>query len=171
MADANNDGIPDVCSPPALYGKFCFCPAPMGPCGNDDPNAGCKNSTGVGAQLTPSGSTSVAADDLVLTATALPTNKQLILMMSAGVVAPLPFSDGRRCLVGLISRFPPKNSGAGGTAAYGPGLAAYSVGAFPVLNHIVPGALFGFQAWYRDPTGPCGSGSNLTNAVRATFVP
>jgi len=171
MPDLNNDGIPDSCNPPALYGKFCFCPAPMGPCGNDDANAGCKNSTGVGATLTPSGSTSVAADDLVLTTALMPTNKQLFLMLSGNFLAPAPFADGRRCLAGPISRFAPKNSGASGSATYGPGLAALTVASFPAVNWIVPGAVLGFQSWYRDPTGPCGSGSNLSNAVRATFVP
>ena len=171
MPDVNNDGIPDVCNPPALYGKFCFCPAPMGPCGNNDPGAGCKNSTGLGAQLAPSGSTSVAADDLVLTTSQLPTNKQLLLTMSGTLSAPLPFADGRRCLLGPISRFAPKSSGATGTATYGPGLAATTLASFPAVNWIVPGAVFGFQSWYRDPIGPCGNGSNLSNAVRVTFVP
>jgi len=169
--DLNNDGIPDACNPPILYGKFCFCPAPMGPCGNDDANAGCKNSTGVGATLTPSGSTSVAADDLVLTTAQMPINKQLFLMLSGNFLAPAPFADGRRCLAGPISRFAPKNSGAIGSATYGPGLAALTVASFPAVNWIVPGAVLGFQSWYRDPTGPCGNGSNLSNAVRATFVP
>ena len=171
MPDLNNDGIPDVCNPPALYGKFCFCPAPMGPCGNHDAGAGCRNSTGVGAALHPSGSTSVAADDLVLTTSQLPTHKQLLMMMSGTFLPPAPFADGRRCLAGPISRFAQQSSGATGSATYGPGLAALSVASFPAVNWIVPGAVFGFQTWYRDPTGPCGSGSNLSNAVRATFVP
>lgn len=170
-ADANNDGIPDACSPPALYGQFCFCPAPLGPCANDDAAAGCKNSTGVGGLLSPSGSTSVVLDDLVLSATQLPTNKQLFLMTSRTLIAPAPFSDGRRCLAGPISRFAPKNSGAAGSASYGPGLSALSVASFPAVNWMLAGTTFGFQAWYRDPTGPCGSGANITNAVRAAFVP
>ena len=171
MPDANNDGIPDMCNPPAIYSQFCFCPAPLGPCANDDAVAGCKNSTGIGGRLTPSGSTSVAIDDLVLSATQLPTNKQLFLMTSRTLIAPAPFSDGRRCLAGPISRFAPKNSGPAGSATYGPGLAALSVASFPAVNWMLAGTTFGFQAWYRDPTGPCGSGANITNAVRAAFVP
>ena len=28
-----------------------------------------------------------------------------------------------------------------------------------------------YQLWYRDGMGPCGTGSNLTNAVRIAWVP
>lgn len=170
-ADVNNDGIPDVCQVPMSYTQFCFCPNTVAPCGNGDSTAGCANSTGVGARIIPSGSTSVALDDLVLTTTQLPTFKQLILMMSANLVAPLPFYDGRRCLVSPIARIGPANSGPTGTISFGPGLSAYSIANFPALNWILPGTTFGFQTWYRDPTGPCGSGANVSSAVAASFAP
>lgn len=169
--DVNNNGIPDECETPAFYQQFCFCPAPLGPCGNNDPAAGCANSTGAGGLLTPTGSISVGLDDLVLTTTQLPPNKQLMMIMGANLVGPLPFFDGRRCIIAPFSRFGVKNSGPLGSATYGPGLAAYSVANFPVFNWIVPGSTFGFQTWYRDPTGPCGNGSNMSNAVQAAFVP
>ena len=28
-----------------------------------------------------------------------------------------------------------------------------------------------YQAWYRNPGGPCGSGNNLTNGIQVTWVP
>ncbi len=170
-ADLNNDGIPDVCQTPMNYAQFCFCPNALAPCGNGDATAGCANSTGVGALITPTGSTSVGLDDLVLTTTQLPTFKQLLLMVSANIVAPLPFYDGRRCLVSPISRIGPKNSGPLGNVSFGPGLSAYSIANFPAVNWILPGTTFGFQTWYRDPTGPCGSGANVSSAVAASFVP
>ena len=36
-------------------------------------------------------------------------------------------------------------------------------------GHIVPGATWNFQGWYRDPAGPCGTGFNLTNGTSITF--
>jgi hypothetical protein len=40
-----------------------------------------------------------------------------------------------------------------------------------VLGHILPGTTFHFQGWYRDPAGPCGTGKNMSNAVRVIFGP
>ncbi|MCC7012307.1 MAG: hypothetical protein IT454_07095 [Planctomycetes bacterium] len=169
--DTNNNGIPDECEAPLIATPFCFCPAPLGPCGNNDAGAGCRNSSGVGALLSASGSTSVGLDDLVLTTTQMPTFKQCMMIMSANMMPPAPFFDGRRCLQGPLARFAVSNSGASGTLIEGPGLAAYSSANFPVFNWITAGSIFGFQTWYRDGTGPCGQGSNLSSAIKATFVP
>jgi hypothetical protein len=169
--DANNNGIPDECEPTTLVTPFCFCPAPLGPCGNDDATAGCQNSTGIGALMSAAGSTSVGLDNLVLTTSQMPAFRQCITIMSANLSVPLPFYDGRRCLQSPMSRFGVQNSGAGGTTAIGPGLAAYSVANFLPANWIVAGSTFGFQTWYRDSTGPCGTGSNMSSAISATFVP
>jgi|688.fasta_scaffold53954_4 hypothetical protein len=156
-------------APTALLSSFCFCQPTLGPCGNDDPSGGCANSTGAGARLSPSGTTSVAADNLILSANQLPPNRFLFLIMSSGTREPMPMRDGLSCLMGSISRFAPLNSGLG-AIQYGPGLAAYSANQHGA-NAIAPGSEFGFQIWYRDSTGPCGLGSNLTNAVRALFIP
>lgn len=169
--DANNNGIPDECEVSTLVTPFCHCPAPLGPCGNNDASAGCSNSTGVGSILTASGSTSVGLDNLVLTTTQMPTFKQCMMIMSSNFMPPAPFFDGRRCLQGPLSRFGVQNSGATGSIVEGPGLSAYSLANFPAINWILPGTVFGFQTWYRDGTGPCGNGSNLSNAIKATFVP
>ena len=59
----------------------------------------------------------------------------------------------------------PGNSGAGGQITYGPGLVNYSVNNFPPVNWFVPGSTFGFQTWYRDPSGPCGQLTNISSAV------
>ena len=76
--------------------------------------------------MTPSGTTSVA-DDLVLTTTGIPTFKSCITFYSATLGLPVPFYDGRRCLYAPFQRLPLMNSGAAGTIAYGPGLAASEV--------------------------------------------
>jgi hypothetical protein len=41
----------------------------------------------------------------------------------------------------------------------------------PAGAQIAAGETWHFQAWFRDPSGPCGMGSNLTNALRVTFAP
>jgi len=42
---------------------------------------------------------------------------------------------------------------------------------FPPTGQIQPGSVWNFQAWYRDSAGPCGSGTNLTNALEVVFRP
>lgn len=168
--DFNGNGIPDICEPP-FFTSFCHCQSPLGPCGNNDPTAGCQNSTGQGALMTPSGSNSVVADNLVLTTTQMPTNVACLMFTSSNLGAPIPFFDGRRCLYGPLARFNIANTGAGGQVVYGPGLVNFSVTNFPVFNWFTSGSTFGFQTWYRDPTGPCAQFSNLSNAVSVLFIP
>ena len=167
--DVNKNGIPDSCE--LIATAYCFCPAPLGPCGNHDASAGCKNSTGVGGLLTPSGSSSVAMDNLVLTGSQLPLNKPAILLQGGSTVAPTPFFDGRRCVGGPLFRHAPSNTGPAGIDAYGPGLAAYTVANFGPPGWIVPGGVWYFQYWHRDTAVPCGTHANLTNAVKVTFTP
>jgi hypothetical protein len=171
--DSNMNGIPDDCEDDVM--EYCFCTQFDAPCGNGGayPNAtaGCHNSTGVGARMSTIGTTSVANDDLRLRMTQLPLNKAGILYMSADGHPPIPFGDGAKCPVGPAYRYMGKNSGTTGTITYGPGLAALSSVHFPLPGHILAGRTFHFQGWYRDPTGPCGSGMNLTNAVRVNFTP
>lgn len=168
--DFNSNGIPDICEPP-FFTSFCYCPNSLAPCGNGDPNAGCMNSTGQGALMTPSGSNSVGLDNLVLTTTQMPINVPCINFTSTNMGGPIPFNDGLRCLLGPLGRFPVSNSGAFGQVTYGPGLANYSVNNFPPALWYVSGATIGFQTWYRDPTGPCSLFTNLSNAVQVLFIP
>ncbi|MCE9596202.1 MAG: hypothetical protein K8S98_18585 [Planctomycetes bacterium] len=165
--DGNGNGIPDECEQPIM--RFCWCHGDVAPCGNVDLDSGCANSTGVGATLSTAGTSSVAADDLTITVTEMPINKTGILFMGSNWKVPTPFQDGARCVYGSIFRYPPKSSGLGGTFTYGPGLAAYST-TWP-MGTITSGATWFFQSWYRNPTGPCGTGTNLSNAVQVDFVP
>jgi hypothetical protein len=146
---------------------YCFCA--VGICGNADPSAGCANSTGSGALLTAAGTTSVANDDLFLTMAPLPINKFGIFFM--GTTTPmLPFGDGYRCVGGMLFRYPVLNSGAGGTISFGP-IVGYANANFPPAGNIASGSSWNFQGWYRDPTGPCGTGFNLTQGKAITFTP
>jgi hypothetical protein len=163
----NNNTI-DFCDPTTPY---CYCAA-NAPCGNVDPNAGCNNSTGVGARLSGGGTASVAADDLVLTSSQLPHNVSCIVFMGTAQPA-APFHDGLRCVgagfFGLF-RFPLRNAGANGTFDETP-IISYANTHFPPPAHIVAGSVWSFQTWYRDPTGPCGHFTNVSNAVKVSFTP
>jgi hypothetical protein len=76
----------------------------------------------------------------------------------------VPFLDGLRCVSGQIFRFPAK------------GISSFShleqrdvVAGTGLL--IQAGVTWNFQAWYRNPPGPCGLGANLSNALSVTFTP
>jgi hypothetical protein len=139
------------------------------PCGNDDPTAGCINSTGVGGLLTVDGSTSVAADDMVFTGMQLPPTSVCLLVMGTQAVQ-IPFHNGLRCIGGDIQRLQQhQNSNQVGTVAFEDVVARY------LLQGVViqPGDHRYFQIWHRDtPAGatPCGAASNLTNGYELTFT-
>ena len=167
--DTNANGIPDECE--LLVKYSCFCPAPLGPCGNPDPNAGCMNSTGAGALLTASGTSSVTLDNLILTTTQVPPFRPGLLMQGPSLAAPVPFFDGLRCISGALRRWPLQISSAGGTYTSGPGMVAYSVGNFAPIHWLTAGSTWHFQQWYRDPLGPCATGANVSNVASVTFTP
>lgn len=155
---------------------YCECTAAASPCGNHGPStlpAGCTNSTGLRAFLGPIGSLSVSSDDLVLTSFNLPHDTGTLLVLGGGA-ASLPFGDGILCLsAGAkgVFRFPSQHAGPTGAIASGPGLVKQTQALFSAAGWIRPGETWYFQRWYRDPDGPCGSGSNLTNGLGLTFLP
>jgi hypothetical protein len=159
-------------APPLFAWGVCFCTTGQGPCGNDDPTAGCVNSTGAGGLLRPNGppgpgSSSVTLDNLVLNATQLPPFQQGLFYMG-NVIVKAPFFDGIQCALGTTFRFlgSIQNTGAVGTMTMGPGIAGASGGL------IVPGTTWIFQAWHRDvPGSPCLAFANLTNGVGVCFTP
>lgn len=150
---------------PYCYGLNC-------PCGNDDPLSGCENSSGAGARMFGQGTASVTADDMVLTADQLPPNVFAVNYM--GILAnDITFGDGKLCTgAGYpVFRYNVQHSGSAGVITLGPGLAAHSHANFPVLGQINPGSTFLWQIWYRNPTGPCGSGFNTSNGYMVHFTP
>ncbi len=167
--DTNADGIPDECQAgvgtPFCFGDGSGTPCPCG--NNDGAGAGCKNSSGFGALIYNLGGASVGAGDTALYVVRLPTNKFGLVFLGTSPVAGgngAPFMDGLRCVAGFTHRFSVHNSG--------------STGSFAVLNPaaqapsiITAGAVLNFQAWTRDPAGPCGLTANFSNAVRITFTP
>jgi len=152
--------------------QYCSC-ASGAPCGNVDGFGGCRNSTGQGAVLVSSGSSSVAVNDFKLETRFLPPNVPGIYFMG-GLANQTPFADGQLCIAagasGIFRYSPAQTTGGSGFMALGPGVAGLSQ-VFAVPGQIVPGSIWHFQTWFRDPSGPCGNGSNTSNAVRLMFAP
>jgi uncharacterized protein (TIGR03790 family) len=122
------------------------------------------NSVGPGSSIAMAGSTSVSANDLVLSASACPANQFGIFFYgpSAGQV---PFGDGNRCVTGQMFRLPVIQADGAGQASY-----AIDVTAPPQpTGQITSGSTWFFQFWYRDPSGGGGSGFNLSDAIELNF--
>ena len=104
------------------------------PCGNDSIFGGCASGTGSGASISRSGSSSVAADDLVLTVTGLEPDKSGIFFMGRSSVRS-PLGDGLFCVSDpqKIFRFiPPIPVPGSGTVTLGPGIVAFADANFEV---------------------------------------
>ncbi len=126
------------------------------------------NSVGSGARISGTGSGSLAANDLVLNVSgALPN--QFGLFFYGPEIREIPFGAGVRCIGGgffrlnpallsdasgnyirpLDNTLPPMNAGAG---------------------QLLPGFVWRFQLWYRDPPGGQG-GFNLSDALAVAVGP
>lgn len=142
------------------------------PCQNTDPIGGCKNSTWVGAYLGGSGSASISADDLTLSAFNLPPNSFGRIFMGTSMNG-ISFGDGLLCVSpgAALVRYPVAGIGAEGRLTLGPGLQAYAASNFGPGAQISAGSTWTFQAHFRDVFGQCGTGFNTTNALRVSFVP
>jgi hypothetical protein len=129
------------------------------------------NSVGAGAVMDWGGSNSVSGADLALHVGHAPPGVLGLFYYGAESVQ-LPFGDGFRCVGGGalgIFRLEPQVTSANGRATTALDFAAPPVGAGP--GAIAPGTGWTFQFWYRDPTGPLGTGFNLSDALRAQFAP
>ncbi|MFT7678274.1 MAG: hypothetical protein ACI8QC_002260 [Planctomycetota bacterium] len=171
-----SSGDPDLYVHSIVHGtatSFCFGIAC--PCGNEDPSAGCGNSgldglVSTGGLLTvASGTASIAADDLVLRSSGLGTG-QFGLMFTSLVSTRVPFGAGVRCIDGPFYRYPLLPTNPAGELDLGPGqVIGISQSAFGPLGQVASGATWNYQAWYRDPFGPCGATFNTTNALAITW--
>jgi hypothetical protein len=129
---------------------------------------GAPNSAGSGALMAHSGSTSVAANDLVLLAGGCPTNQFGIFYYGADYTQ-ISFGTGYRCVspggVGLF-RFSPVNTGGSGVGSW----------SLDYLNppqasgQITAGSTWHFQFWYRDPVAG-GANFNLSDGLEVAFCP
>ncbi len=150
---------------------YCYADEGDCPCGVPYPNGGCTNSTGLGGVLTYSGTASMAADDLVLTASQLPANRPVIWIMAPAQNRTV-IRDGLLCISPghlKIYRFPATTSNSNGVSVFGPGIVQKSIDHPVESAEIFPGDTRNFQAYYRDVGSPCGNDANTTNAVRVDF--
>jgi hypothetical protein len=139
------------------------------PCGNVGlAGRGCANSNAgsTGGLLAASGTASVGADSLVLTASDI-TGPALFYQGTG--TSDIAFGDGKLCAaVGIIRMgivFP-----TGVTASYPGGLTPNPIS----IAGLVPagGGVRYYQAWYRDAVSFCTASTfNLTNALALTWVP
>ncbi|MFT5153006.1 MAG: hypothetical protein ACI841_003005, partial [Planctomycetota bacterium] len=164
--DANSNDIPDECEVIATAYGFCV----SGPCGNDDPGAGCATSLGAGVLLSASGSGSVALDNLTLSMGPMPVNTFGIFYNGPIAGSGTPFGDGLRLVLGTTNRFPVLNSGATGVISFS-SVVGYSLTSFPASGQIAAGSTWNFQGWFRDPAGPCGTAYNLSQGLTILFTP
>lgn len=134
------------------------------PCGNDDPAAGCANSTGAGARLNATGLASAALDDLELQLTGVPAGNVGLCFLGQAQTS-LPFGDGLLCIgagpLGLI-RLPAGVADGSGTIATPAVISTAGLSA---------GTTWNAQGWYRDPVGPCGAGFSVSNGLTFVVVP
>ena len=148
--DSNNDGIGDACPGPIACGSiYNFCES-------------LATSQCTFSWITYDGSSSIAADDLVLIATGLPPNIPGIFFYGPNEIA-VPFGNGIRCVGGGINRLNVSFSNGGGVMSRDFDIAGAAV-------TIVPDSVWKFQAWFRDVAAG-GSLFNLSNGLSVTFIP
>lgn len=133
---------------------------------------GCANSFPTfGALLTANGLASVAADDVVLSISGMPTGGTVIFLQGAlqqtGGLG-IALGDGLRCVAGAVIRLGAKPV-VGGSATY-PGVGDLSVS---VRGQLPPaGGLRHYQGWYRNPVLFCTSDTfNWTNGLSTAWLP
>ena len=134
------------------------------PCGNTSPGAGgCSNSTGIGGTMAFGGVPSVSSDTLSFVTTGLPASTPGLYFQGVtnlnGGLGNL-FGDGLRCAGGQLIRFHVVFASMGQSDYPGAGDPAISV-----AGGVAAGDTRTYQLWYRDPSGPCGSGFNVSQAL------
>lgn len=149
--DRDGNGIPDECVPPPT--NYCKATA---------------NSTGLAARMSWRGSTSVAANDLILSAHPVPVDTGIFVYSPDR--AQLPLGNGNLCVgwdsLGFILRLAAVMADPAGRASHLVDLTAPPVSSLP----IVPGSTWDFTYWYRDhPAG--GSEFNFSDGIEIHFVP
>lgn len=153
--------------PPGPMTSFCH-PGIAGvsscPCGNDSATAGagCDNSGASpdGATLTASGTASLSADNVVLTASGednavSSTPLSIFLQGDSTVPAGVGFGDGMRCVGGTLKRLYVKNAVGGVVSApdFGAGDPSVSVRSSALGDTIPAGQNRYYMVYYRDPSG------------------
>ncbi len=114
--------------------------------------------------ISATGSTSVAANDVLLRADSVPLNQFGIFYYGDNQIQ-VPFGQGYRCVGGTAGVFrlgPPVNSGASGVMLWQLDLTDPPLPA----GQILAGSTWNFQAWFRD-----GTLFDLSDGLSITFIP
>ncbi|MCP5022618.1 MAG: hypothetical protein GY930_12695 [bacterium] len=152
-----------------LIVSFCGCDE-GGSCGTAPQLDGCQNSTGAGATMIASGSTSLTNDDLTLFMDGLPRRAPTFVLMGIPGVATMAF-DGQYCISDSDANVLVVES----MRANGVGFAATRRRIFRYASRkgltVLTGSSWAFQAMYYDRRGPCGTQYNFSNALCVTLVP
>jgi len=123
------------------------------------------NSVGAGANMTATGSSSVAANDLTLVCDDGPPSQPGVFYYGPNQIQ-VPFGEGNRCVGGTVIRlWPPVQTDGTGSIAR-----AVDNSTAPNAGVIVNGTSLNFQFWFRDPLGG-GSGFNLSNGYNIVLTP
>lgn len=165
--DQNGNGVPDECDP--QFPSFCFGDGTgtACPCASGAPGHGCANSTGGSGLLAASGSASVTANTLVLTATGLVPNSTALFLQgtaqqNGGLGVPSASSDGLLCVGGTIVRLGAINA-IGGTATKSNVAVSGGIPASGGTRH--------YQVFYRNAASYCTPASmNSTNGVTVVWA-
>lgn len=126
------------------------------------------NSSGLSAEIAASGSTNVATNDVLLTASKLPFNQfgMFVNSMSQGTINP-PGSQGVLCLSGGIGRYNAFIKNTGPTGEFSLQLDLTQTPTPGGIIAIQPGETWYFSTWFRD-SNPTPT-SNFTDGVGITF--
>jgi len=123
------------------------------------------NSVGPGAVMAATGSSSIAANNLVIGVTGATPNEPGVFYYGPNQIQ-VPFGEGNRCVGGTIVRlWPPSAADAGGNNSR-----VIDNSTAPNLGVVVDGASLNFQYWFRDPAGGP-SGFNLSDGLDIAFTP
>jgi hypothetical protein len=122
------------------------------------------NSTGVGATISTSGSTSIAANNFALTASGCPAYR-LGRFIYGPNQTQQAFGNGTLCVGGATFKLPIVPTSSTGDAQF-----QVNFSQLPSGGHITAGSTWSFQFVVRDPTAG-GSNFNLSDGATATFCP
>ena len=156
------DGVLDANDVAFLFANPCT-PLAGGPIGSNY-CLSVTNSTGSAATIGAVGSTSVAANDVLLRAATVPQQPGIFYYGVNQVQ--LPFGNGFRCVGGTIGRF-------GFTTPDAAGVLSWTIDITdpPTAGtQITPGSTWNFQAWFRDPAAGGGL-FNLSDGLSISFTP
>jgi hypothetical protein len=165
-------GCDSICEPG--IGGVSPCPCSNPPGGAD---RGCENGTGTGgARLSVTGTSSLANDSLLLTATdERPTASSIVLQGDAVSASGITFGHGVRCTAGALKRLYLKTAVAGSITAPAAGDLSIAARSAALGDNIPPGTTRYYGVYYRDPTilggCPATSGFNITQQLSVLWNP